>query len=263
MVRKYSGPLLPGKRSAKATKDNSRPIKNRRIMEGLTLVPVLQSTTESQGHGKSWERAVSTSIFKITETEMCDYTHTDKYDIKGKHNRRAECLGKNVSIKTTQSGSIDCGDIMRFLGSTNVIMVCIIYGQIAEKKVVQKTIVFDIEKFIQSVLHEELKSLNIDIDTWNKDVEGYVNYVKVELPKSGKVNHEEYPYKHKKADLCKGLNCFNIAPKVDSKTQRRVQCSIKISELKKLKSYEEFNGSNLWGETYIDTILSPPRKRNK
>ena len=92
-------------------------------------------------------------------------------------------------------------------------------------------------------------------------MEEYVRYIHNDLPSYGRVNKDEYPYLTQKAPLCSNIKHFNIAPKVDSKNQRRVQCSIKMSVLSQLKSFEKFPGGELWGSSYRKCVLSPRRSR--
>ena len=90
-------------------------------------------------------------------------------------------------------------------------------------------------------------------------MEEYVRYIHNDLPSRGRVNKKEYPYLRKKLPLCSNIKHFNIAPKVDGKSQRRVQCSIKMSVLNQLESFETFPGGKLWGSSYKRCILSPKR----
>ena len=66
-------------------------------------------TGESQGHGKSWETDILNKL-GVTKELQLEYKHTDIYDGKKEHTT----MNRNLSIKTTKSMSLDCGDIIRF-----------------------------------------------------------------------------------------------------------------------------------------------------
>ena len=72
----------------------------------------IEKTTESQGHGKGWERNIQMNCYDMTPDTIASYPQTALYDIEKKHNKIDE---RNVSIKVSNCKSIDCGDIRRFL----------------------------------------------------------------------------------------------------------------------------------------------------
>ena len=96
-------------------------------------------------------------------------------------------------------------------------------------------------------------------------LEGYVNYIKA-IPRGQITKEQKNIYITCKNKAQKEFNMrINISPKVDSKNQRRVQCSIpKIDEL--LKLYPEFIISRtcepiIRGIKIAETIVSLPRVR--
>ena len=215
-----------------------------------------KKTNESQGHGKTWEKSVQNDCFGMKSDEINSYGQTAKYDISSEHTKNCEhCSGMNISIKTSGKGNIDCGDIIRFLESENTKLICILYRQESEYKIAIKTICFDISDFIESIVKCELK---MSYEEWIQKLKEYISYVK-NIP-HGVCDHSLYPYKTMKDPLC--IEHFNIAPKVDSKCQRRVQCSVKIKALKSLSSYEEFEGGRFYDKDYAKKIYAPSRSRN-
>ena len=58
------------------------------------------------------------------------------------------------------------------------------------------------------------------------------------------------------------MTFFDICPKIDSKSQRRVQCSINIKGISNLKSYHEEIGGKCFGFDYAKSINSLSRSRN-
>lgn len=196
---------------------------------------------QSQSHGKIYEMRIQKEVFNLTEEEMEKHLPTSHYDIEGVFNNNKNCPNVNISIKSSKSRTIDCGDIIRFLNSTNTKLICVKFEQVKKQKIAYETICFDLEEYL-SLLE---KSMDGDYINWYQRLEEYVHYIKNDLPKRGRVNQGEYPYLEKKKALSQSLTHFQINPKVDSKTQRRVQCSIRMGVLKDLSSFETFPGAVL------------------
>ena len=219
---------------------------------------IIKKTSESQGHGKAWEIDIQEKIYDI-ENPREKYKGNAKYDIPFNDNK---LHGKNVSVKTSGSMSMDMADIMRLLNSENLDVVCVIYEQRGNIKEAIKTIVFDFDEFKKTLI-EDLKNCNYTLEEWLKLVDEYVIYVK-SLPKEYYPNSKKLPPKErehliKKKPLCEGLKYFNIAPKIDF-SQQRVQCSINLNKLNITKTITD--GGILFGKEYTKTIISSPRQRN-
>ena len=178
--------------------------------------------TQSQSHGLIWDSEIREKVFKLPKC----INDTKKYDIDCSDN--IYCPDENVSIKTTCSANIDCGDIQRFYNNdftenkyTNIII--IIYKQDANiKKIIE---------IIEFKYNEEIRNFLFGTIT-KEEIEEYNKYIK-SIPR-GRVSPEiKTNYIKMKQELQSRHNMFiNISPKVDSKSQRRVQCSIpKIYEL--------------------------------
>ena len=215
----------------------------------------ITKTSESQGHGKSWEKDIQKNIYDIVK----EYKNTQKYDIPKEDNKLHK---KNVSIKTSSSMSMDMADIKRLLKSENLDVVCVIYKQnTPTTKEAIKTIVFDFDEFMKTLI-EDLEKCNYTLDGWLKDIDDYIQYVK-SLPKEYYNKSKNIPAKEKehlikKKKLCKDLKYFNIAPKIDSK-QQRVQCSINLNKMNiKMKLSD---GGILFDKNYTKIMISPPRVR--
>ena len=210
-------------------------------------------TGESQEHGNIMEKIFQKEIFLMSDEDISSYGQTAIHDISSKHTQNSQfCSGMDVSIKTSGCKSIDCGDVIRFIESSdNTKLICVFYKQESDYKTASKTISFDIRELIDILLPE-------DKEDWKQKVKEYVSYVKSIPP--GECDQSLYPYKKKKESLC--LKHFNIAPKVDSKSQRRVQCSINMKAIEGLPSYEEFEGGKFHDKEFTKKIYSPPRSRN-
>ena len=170
----------------------------------------------SQSSGFTFESSIREDVFDLP----FDPNNTDKYDIPSEKNRFDQ--NENISIKSSGNGNIDCGDIIRFynydFSKSNTIIV-VSYEQVDEYKVI---------KTIYEV------NYNRDMHSWlfgsitQDELKDYVDSIK-KIPKGigGEEVRKTYNYLSVKEVLQdKHKMKINISPKIDSKGQRRVQCSI-------------------------------------
>ena len=126
------------------------------------------------------------------------------------------------AIKTTGNNTICCSDIQRMYGHGDYTLIVGVYNQVDNKKVFHTEYQFFIKK-------EDFDKLwgNTSVEKLNE----YVN--KVKSVKHGKEAQEEYQKAAEswKLDVADDNALFVINPKVDSKKQRRVQCSLHIDKL--------------------------------
>ena len=177
--------------------------------------------TQSQSHGLFWDSEIRVKVFHLPEC----INDTRKYDIECSENEYNH--DENVSIKSTCSDTIDCGDILRFFDQfeaaqyTNI--VTIRYKQIGDTKQIQEIVEFKYDEEIRQFLFGTASIL---------ELEQYCNLVK-SIPKGFVSQDCKKEYKKQKKELQVKHNMYiNISPKVDSQNQRRVQCSIpKINHL--------------------------------
>ena len=175
--------------------------------------------TQSQSHGLFWDSEIRKKVFDLPECK----NDTQKFDIcctKNKYN-----ASENISIKTSGNKNIDCGDILRFYDRDNsdITIILIRYIQINNTK--------KITEIIEINYTEELR--NILFGTITREIlENYVQFIK-DIPNGVVTTETKKKYITMKNNMQKIYNMkINISPKVDSKSQRRVQCSIpKINEL--------------------------------
>jgi len=178
--------------------------------------------TQSQSHGLVWDSEIREKVFGLPQC----INDTKKYDVDCSDNKY--CPDENVSIKTTCSTNIDCGDIIRFYNNdftenkyTNIIII----------KYTQHTNIKQITEIIEFKYNEEIRNFLFGTIT-KEEIEEYNKYIK-SIPR-GPVSLEiKTNYIRMKQELQTRHKMFiNISPKVDSKSQRRVQCSIpKMHEL--------------------------------
>lgn len=209
-------------------------------------VQVKQERTESQAHGFKFEDSLKEQVFKID----IKINYTSKYDIPKEINI---INNHNISIKSTSNRDICCADIFRFLESDEIEMIITCYEQVGDYKIVKETYSLLLTK-------DFMKSLNDDI---NKDELNQLNQLIKNIP-HGKVSKEtKKEYKNKCKQL--SLEYFKVNPKVDSKNQRRVQCTLKLDAILNRKDikYKIFNGAEYYGKKYSGKIFSSRRKRNK
>ena len=212
------------------------------------------STKESQGHGKSTENNIQKHIFKMNDDEIKSYKNNDPHDIRKEHNKLKECIGKNISIKTTGSDTVCCSKISTFLYNLDSIMIISVWKQIDnDTKKIIKTIELDLNILKEKII-EIIKPLTFD--GYLEKIKNYEEYV-TNLPKGLLIN-KDYLVKKKSLDN----NYITVNPKVDSKGQRRVQCTLNLCVIKNLPSFKLWDGSKYYNHNYCNIIHSPPRTRN-
>jgi hypothetical protein len=173
-------------------------------------------TGQSQSHGFLFENEIRKLIFELP----VETNDTNIHDIpchKNKFN-----ANENISIKTTGSSTICCGDILRFydydFSKTNTI-ICIQYQQTEYYKQIKHIFEINYNKECHKYLFGNITKDEMQI---------FVNNVKsipVYTPRENILTF--FDYKTAKQKLIENKNMhIQINPKVDSKNQRRVQCSI-------------------------------------
>lgn len=180
----------------------------------------IQDFTQSQGHGLFWDNEIRQKVFCLPPCK----NDTTKYDICCSDNK-FNCQ-ENISIKTSSNNNIDCADILRFFNGdfTNKYTIILLrYTQSENLKTIKEIIEIDYNQNLRNYLFGSITE-----DELNQ----YVSSIK-SIPPGLVSNSVKDSYKKIKNQLQKqhSMN-INISPKVDSKLQRRVQCSIpKIDEL--------------------------------
>jgi|TARA_B100000401_G_scaffold83709_1_gene52975 hypothetical protein len=215
------------------------------------------SSSQSQGHGFFWENNVREEVFGLP-SEKNDVCVHDISKENNPHNKNENC-----SIKAVGGSTIYCGDLLRFYNydfdEKNTIIV-IKYIQIGDSKKIEN--VYEIE--YNEACHKMLFG-NIP----KHDLENYVNGVKSIPAKCGGENALKiFDYKTQKNALLENYKNIKaiINPKVDS-SQSRVQCSVKLSDMKEFDfiKYDSLSVTGkpniLRGKELVVSIESPKRKR--
>ena len=175
---------------------------------------------EVQAHGNYYEDLKTRQITGLGKAEydaLKENGYTSGMDIM-----KGLLSISDYSIKTTNGNKIDCGDVLRRRQETDYNLVVGCYSQVGENKVFHTEYTFYIKPEHEQKLWGRMN--------YNLLAE-YVNYIK-NIPAGKKAQQET------KAERTLLKNCVSdknalvkIHPKVDSKKQRRVQCSVKIKEL--------------------------------
>ena len=215
----------------------------------------VEAFTQSQSHGLYWDNEIRVKVFGLSQC----INDTKKYDIDACENKFDPL--ENVSIKSSSNNNIDCGDILRFFNgdfTKKYTIILIRYTQKDNYKCVKEII----EIAYTSALRDYLFGT-----ACQEVLQQYVDFIKA-IPIGPVTEEIKKEYKMRKCELQKECNmAINISPKVDSKSQRRVQCSIpKVDSL--LKQFPEIIISRTSQPVVRNVpisaqILSEPRVRNK
>jgi len=170
------------------------------------------SYNQSQNAGFKFENIIKELVFQL-EPET---NNTDIHDVD--HSRNRFNNNENISIKSTGSTTICCSDIIRFsnydFSKINTIIV-IKYNQQGDFKIIEESYEINYTKELHIKLFGNLP---------RKIIDEYITKVK-NIP-HGKQPEDKWWIKEAKKMKTEHKMNITINPKIDSKTQRRVQCSI-------------------------------------
>ena len=147
------------------------------------------------------------------------------------------------SIKTTGGNVVDCGDILRRREEEKYNLVVAVWEQVGMTKVFHTEYTFyispsDTQKLWGNMSYMKLKE--------------YDDYIK-SIPSGLEAQQESKVTRTILKTVTEDKNAlFTINPKVDSKKQRRVQCSLKITQLIKAGIPHKVTPIR-------ETVFSPPR----
>ena len=199
---------------------------------------------EVQAHGNYYEDLKTRQITGLSKHDydaLKENGYTSGMDIM-----KGLLSPYDYSIKTTNGNKIDCGDILRRRQETDYNLVVGVYEQCGDNKVFHTEYTFYIKPEHERKLWGKMN--------YNQLAE-YVDYIK-NIP-AGKEAQQETKTERTVLKNCISDNnaLMVIHPKVDSKKQRRVQCSVKINEL--IKAGIEHKVTVI-----RETVPSPSRKFN-
>ena len=199
---------------------------------------------EVQAHGNYYEDLKTRQITGLGKAEydaLKENGYTSGMDIM-----KGLMSPYDYSIKTSKGNTVDCGDILRRRQETDYNLVVGCYSQVGDNKVFYSEYTFYIRPEHEHKLWGKMN--------YNQLAE-YVDYIK-NIPAGKEAQQETKTERTVLKNCIEDKNAlFKIHPKVDSKKQRRVQCSVKMSDL--IKAGIEYK------QTLIrETVHSPSRKFN-
>lgn len=193
----------------------------------------------SQAHGKRFEDVLKALHVGSSDTER---SATSKWDIESKFDDD----GYPISIKTKKISpnmSIEMADARRFMENTEPFKLLIgMYDQINDRKSF-----FQVMQII--IKEDDLKKIKSELTL--SDVEHFHNELK-SYPEGDHAACRKFAKKYK-ADLLKQKE-YNIIlnAKIDSKKQRRLQCSLSLNELLKIIPKSQIK---IFDDSYKELVL--------
>lgn len=213
---------------------------------------------ENQAHGKFWEQELARNVYRATDAELASISHTASIDIPRACNH-LDCT--DVSIKVTGGRSVDMGDVVRVYNEVSS-------GEPIHLVVISWTQVSATTKRLQRIVEIDLtNSVELLFGTATiADIKALVDYVK-SVPNHGRTAAHQATYKNMATDLSRRCGgALRYAPKVDSKTQRRVQCSfrnfLQFVQQNSERVIATSTTCEFRGGTIADTCLSTRRVRH-
>ena len=199
---------------------------------------------EVQAHGNYYEDLKTRQITGLSKVEydaLKENGYTSGMDIM-----KGLMSAYDYSIKTSKGNTVDCGDILRRRQETDYNLVVGCYSQVGDNKVFYSEYTFYIRPEHERTLWGRMN--------YNQLAE-YVDYIK-NIPAGKEAQQETKTERTVLKNCIEDKNALmKIHPKVDSKKQRRVQCSLKMSDLIKARIP--------YKQTVIrETVHSPSRKFN-
>jgi len=199
---------------------------------------------EVQAHGNYYEDLKTRQITGLSKAEydaLKENGYTSGMDIM-----KGLMSAYDYSIKTSKGNTVDCGDILRRRQETDYNLVVGCYSQVGDNKVFYSEYTFYIRPEHERTLWGRMN--------YNQLAE-YVDYIK-NIPAGKEAQQETKTERTVLKNCIEDKNALmKIHPKVDSKKQRRVQCSLKMSDLIKARIP--------YKQTVIrETVHSPSRKFN-
>jgi rubrerythrin len=213
--------------------------------------------TARQQHGMNFEKWLKDTFFKsFTQTGPTDKWDATNVSYKSKYALHTSTFGGlSISIKTCKYGqAVNFGDAIRQLENNEDFLLVVAFWQNAgrHKKIVS----------IGAVKIDAQDWQNLFITEEEADVEDYDEYLESETIKKirdldrGIKRDERSDYKDARAFAKKAKKeipetSMSINPKIDSKKQRRLQCTMPFSvfqELFKTQFVFQTGTAEFWGE---------------
>ena len=196
---------------------------------------------EVQQHGNYYEDLKTrqiTGLDKKTYDSLKSNGYTSGMDIM-----KGLLSAYDYSIKTTGGNVVDCGDILRRRQEEKYNLVVAVWEQVGMTKVFHTEYTFYISPSDSDKLWGKMSYMKL---------KEYDDYIK-SIPAGKEAQQETKTTRTILKTVTEDKNAlFTINPKVDSKKQRRVQCSLKIKQLIKAGIPHKVTPIR-------ETVFSPPR----
>ena len=212
---------------------------------------------EVQQHGNKFEDMIIQNLMGMTKSdyERINGGYTSEFDIS-----QSELCDHNYSIKVTGNGGVGCGDIVRFQHhclNSEFKLVVAIWNQVDKNtKVFEAVYEFDINPEVGKMIFGDVPQ---------EVISEFRDYVKsIPNGKQGQLDNKDL-WKQKRNVIKENYNTGAIAidAKIDSKNQRRVQCSVRVQNLIDLGVPYTKHTSEYLGIDLPFTVDSAPRTFNK
>ncbi len=217
------------------------------------------NSVEVQKHGFIWEAELCKNVFLASDDEYKSIPYTCKYDLPAIYNHLDNI---NLSIKTTCSKNnicmADCLTLYEIINSGDVMHLCvIIYKQINNKKILENIIEID----LTGLTKELFGTLTYD------EIKKYATLIKsIETNRRPTTEENKTMNTMQKALQLKS-GAIKLNRKIDSKTQRRLQCSFNKFQLfisnNKNKIVAQSNTEEFRDGKIRKELISERRKFNK
>lgn len=210
---------------------------------------------ESQYHGNAFEDTIIYFTTGVNKTEYSKFIpYTASMDIQ-----QGTLSDSNVSVKTSKDGKYVCGaDALNFYKHTSVSefkLVVGVYHQTGNTKRYGSIYEFDFSPDIHPIVWGGLSET---------DLLSYKNYItSIPAGRDAQKEHNKI-WKEKRKALMKTLSVkpiIQLNPKIDSKNQRRLQCSMTLNNMVANIPYTVYT-NNYKGLSLPYDQQSPPRARS-
>ena len=205
--------------------------------------------TASQQAGFEFQKIIEKEVFEL---EDIGQSYTATHDIPKDKNKFNSI--ENISIKSSGSQTICMGDPLRIFDyptDEKHTAICVYYQQIGNNKTINKIIEFSLDNKVElfgDVTRDEIVKLIENIRAVPQGLS------KEELNKHRKTLN------NRTKELSKWC-AVRFNSKIDSKSQRRLQCS--LTSIPESIIQQSENGPVVRGITITSSILSGTRIRNK
>lgn len=177
---------------------------------------------ERQVHGKRYEKMIA-KILGLSKKDYESISYTNSIDIPSHLNRKTQ---KNVSVKSTKSNTICMANPLH------------VYDHSESNSYDLVIFIYDIKGSLD-VLYMGLKKSREYLfgDVSKNDIHELTRMIKSVEHGRRQTPDERKLIQEKKNELNRKSGIIKFNPKIDSKTQRRLQCSFNINEC--LKSIDK------------------------